>query len=400
MPLFILLTEDDPWQEIRGGQTAFARSLLDVFADEIAVVCHSDGDAPQGRWSKRQWRGKDIWFFNIGNCRSDGTRKTAIPRRVNGWRLTRKYIVEIRKLCGCCLVDNPEQFFPASSLKWDSLAYLFSGVNNPVSNSRYRWLRWAGPLFEFIFVRKLRAAKVSLFLAAASETSIKEFAERTGNVIPSSSIFTFPPRVDNRIFFKHPDRESLRERLNVHGPLLVVSGRIGWIKGWRLLLQAFFCFHHRHPDAVLCFLGDGEERHELEREAHRLGLGDCVVFKGFVGHKTAAEYLNASDLYLCGSYREGWSVAMCEALACGCTIVSTAVSGAVDMVENGRNGFLVTERDPQQFAERMEEALSLPDAVEVSLRTAEKYRLASLRADLLALWPDCAHAVSMEERPR
>ena len=385
MLLFTLLTENDPWQEIRGGQAAFARSLLDVFGDEIAVACHGGDSAPEGRWSKRPWRGKDVWFFNLGGGDGGGM-KTLLPRRISGWRLTRKHISEIRKLCGRCLIDNPEQFFPAATLKWESIAYLFSGVNNPVSNSRDRWLRWAGPLFDFVFVRKLRAAGVSLFLAAASRDSIEEFAARTGNVIRADEIFSFPPRVDNTVFYRRPDRERLRNELHVDGPFLVVTGRLGWIKGWRLLLGAFADFRRRHADATLCFLGDGEDRPELEREVRRNGLTDRVVIRGFVDREETAKYLNAADLYLCGSHKEGWSVAMCEALACGCTVVSTPVSGAVDMVRNGRNGFLVPERDPQLFAAKMDEALRLTGAAAASLEIAERYRIDTLRTDLTTLW--------------
>ena len=387
MLLFTLLTENDPWQEIRGGQAAFARSLLDVFGDEIAIACHGGDSAPPGEWSKRQWRGKDVWFFNLGSG-GDGRVKTFLPRRISGWRLTRKYIAEIRKRCGCCLIDNPEQFFPAATLKWESVAYLFSGVNNPVSNSRYRWLRWTGPLFEFVFVRKLRAAGVSLFLAAASRDSIEEFAARTGNVLRADEIFSFPPRIDNTIFYRRPDRERLREKLHINGPFLVVTGRLSRIKGWRLLLEAFADFRRNHPDATLCFLGDGEDRPELEREVRRNGLNDHVVIRGFVDREETAKYLNAADLYLCGSYKEGWSVAMCEALASGCTVVSTSVSGAVDMVQDGRNGFLVAERDPRLFAAKMDEALLIADAAAASLKIAEQYRLDTLRADLLTRWTD------------
>ena len=80
---------------------------------------------------------------------------------------------------------------------------------------------------------------------------------------------------------------------------------------------------------------------------------------------------------------------MCEALACGCTLVSTNVSGAGQMIEDGRNGFVVASRDPKTFAERMEAALALPAATQASLEKSRNYLTDTLRGDLLSLWRDC-----------
>ena len=43
-------------------------------------------------------------------------------------------------------------------------------------------------------------------------------------------------------------------------------------------------------------------------------------------------YLGAADLVFVGSFEEGWSTAMVEALACGKPIISTNISGANDMI--------------------------------------------------------------------
>jgi len=78
---------------------------------------------------------------------------------------------------------------------------------------------------------------------------------------------------------------------------------------------------------------------------------------------------------------------MLEALACGKAIVSTRVSGACEMICQGKNGIIVDQHTPEAMAAAMEEGLQLPDAATVSLAVAQKYAIKNLRRDFLAAWP-------------
>ena len=67
-----------------------------------------------------------------------------------------------------------------------------------------------------------------------------------------------------------------------------------------------------------------------------------------------------ADLFVMGSFKEGWSTSLVEAVACGTRCVVTAFSSAEEMVQNGHNGFVLNERDESLFAESMDKALLLP----------------------------------------
>ena len=60
-----------------------------------------------------------------------------------------------------------------------------------------------------------------------------------------------------------------------------------------------------------------------------------------------------------GSYTEGWSTSLVEAVACSVPCVVTKFSSAYDLVKNGENGFVVDNRDENIFAFKMEDALKL-----------------------------------------
>ena len=85
-------------------------------------------------------------------------------------------------------------------------------------------------------------------------------------------------------------------------------------------------------------------------------------------------------------------MAMLEALACGKPLVTTEVSGARALVEDGANGFVVPGRDPGRLAHAMEAALALDPAAAAgrSLAIARRYALGERPGRIAAAWPGLA----------
>jgi glycosyltransferase involved in cell wall biosynthesis len=127
-------------------------------------------------------------------------------------------------------------------------------------------------------------------------------------------------------------------------------------------------------------------RGEIQSLAASLDLQEKVRITGFVRPADVAAFLNSSDLYVTGSHKEGWSLAMLEALACGKAIVTTKVSGSDDLIVEGVNGFVINERDPRLYASKMLAAMDLPHARSVSVSIARRYALNTLAEDLGKLW--------------
>lgn len=65
------------------------------------------------------------------------------------------------------------------------------------------------------------------------------------------------------------------------------------------------------------------------------------------------------DVWLCGSRREGFHLPPLEAMACRTPVVSTAVGGPLDTIENGVNGYLVPLEDAESLADRVMRVLTL-----------------------------------------
>ena len=72
-----------------------------------------------------------------------------------------------------------------------------------------------------------------------------------------------------------------------------------------------------------------------------------------------AELYSKCDVWLCGSRMEGFHLPPLEAMACRCPVVSTAVGGPIDIIQDGINGYIVPVNDHEKLAEAVINVLSL-----------------------------------------
>lgn len=134
--------------------------------------------------------------------------------------------------------------------------------------------------------------------------------------------FRFVPNgIDTQRFaFQRYSRETLRERLNISGAIVIGSvGRLCSQKNQSFLLDAFRAVLRREPLARLLLVGDGEEMFALRKKAARLGVLEKVVFYGTT--PSIEELLWAMDVFAFPSRFEGLGIAAVEAQAAGLPVV-------------------------------------------------------------------------------
>jgi glycosyltransferase, family 1 len=381
---FLIATSRDPWGNIAGGKCRFVQHLLSLPHLNAAVISNSyNPKLSAGCWSRLDWHGKAVLFFNLG-YNSSSSRRPLVPLRLVTWFRYRRYLMEIRKLeCRKLFIDTPEIFTTLTALPWESICYCFGGVSNPLANSRFPWGKKISGWFMRRFYRALGHSD-AILLASADQAAIKQMRLEATPWLDSREILSFPTRVDCAFF-----RPSSSRKPPETAPTLVACGRLTAIKGWRLLLDALSELQRTIPEARLLWVGDGDEREAAESYARQKGLETRFRITGMISPKEIREYLQDSAVGVIGSEREGWSLAMLEMLASGLPLVTTEVSGAHDLVVNGQNGFVIPERDPAIFAAAVIRALDLPEAGKKSLEIAARYDSGEqLEKDLLRAWPD------------
>jgi glycosyltransferase involved in cell wall biosynthesis len=133
-------------------------------------------------------------------------------------------------------------------------------------------------------------------------------------------------------------------------PLALAVGRLVAVKDHATMFEALAIMRQRVP-VRLVVLGEGPLRTELLECARSLGLSDVVAFLGY--DKNPYRYMSRAHVLLQSSRAEGLPGVLIQSLACGTPVVATDCDhGPREVVEPGRDGFLVPVGDAAALAER------------------------------------------------
>ncbi len=198
---------------------------------------------------------------------------------------------------------------------------------NELDYERYRLRRWA------IGVVARRAAAV---IAVSHELADHAIAKGA----PRSRVHVIANGVETTLFRPMPREEAVRQVSAPLGrPLVVSVGHLTRRKGMHHVIEAFASILGQWPAARLVLVGGrvaetGDYDAELRALADRLGLHDRVSFAGSASQTTIAAWLNAADVFVLSSAREGCPNVVWEAMACGCPVVASAVGEVPWMVDD------------------------------------------------------------------
>ena len=132
----------------------------------------------------------------------------------------------------------------------------------------------------------------------------------------------------------------------------VVIGYIGQLitrKRIDILIEAFHALDI--PNKQLCLIGDGPQRHELEKFAVRLGENKNIAFLGFRGDRI--DFLKGFDIFVLPSELEGIPRCLMEATGAGIAVIATDIPGCRDVVHAERTGLLVPPGDAATLSRHM-----------------------------------------------
>lgn len=163
---------------------------------------------------------------------------------------------------------------------------------------------------------------------------------------------------------------AFRERRREHGePIRLLSiARLVPKKGIDDAIRAVARLVDREIDVRYEIIGDGEERGRLAELVGTLGLQERVRFLGKQSHREAVARLACAHVLVAPSVtagdgdEEGIPNALKEAMASGLPVVATRHGGIPELVEDGRTGWLVAERDVEALAERIAYLANHPEA--------------------------------------
>jgi glycosyltransferase involved in cell wall biosynthesis len=170
----------------------------------------------------------------------------------------------------------------------------------------------------------------------AVSQSLATLAEELG--VPPARVHLISNGVDTTRFAPR-DKAAMREALGLpaHARILVSIGHMVPRKGFHRLLPVFARLRQRRPDVYLVLVGgttpvDWSYEEEMKRLAAELNVGDSVLFTGAQSPDRIAQWLNASDLFVLASAREGCPNVVWEAMASAVPVVASDVGETKRMV--------------------------------------------------------------------
>lgn len=205
-----------------------------------------------------------------------------------------------------------------------------------------RWFRYVFPFTPPIWRGAARVVAVSEFTRALA-------------------IQHYPVPV--QVIFNGVDLAALDPgEISVHQPpRIVFAGRFMPQKDPLLVVRALDAV--RDLPWTCAMLGDGPLHAAVLEEIRRCGLEERFILPGWVSTEAVLREFDASDILCMPSLSEGLPVVGVQALAKGLALLVTRVGGWADLVEAGRNGFLLAPGEPEGFAAALRGWLSDPAAL-------------------------------------
>jgi starch synthase len=122
-------------------------------------------------------------------------------------------------------------------------------------------------------------------------------------------------------------------------------------KGIPYLLQAYAQL--QHPNKSLTFAGAPSQALIDRMKAHGLWPHDIKLL-GHVPQPQLKDLMSRSHVMVLASVQEGFGMVLSQAMACGCVVIATEHTGALDLYQDGQAGFIVPVRDGAAIADRMQ----------------------------------------------
>jgi glycosyltransferase involved in cell wall biosynthesis len=193
----------------------------------------------------------------------------------------------------------------------------------------------------------------------APSESIARLIRRRGVKVP---IAVVPTGIDVAAF-AHGDRAAFRRKFRLPPRALVIGcvSRLAKEKNLGYLAKAVALFLVRHPQARFLVVGEGPAKEELRAIFARHGVADRLILAGKQTGRALHAAYRAMDLFAFASRSETQGMVIAEAMAAKLPVVALSATGVREVVQDGRNGFLLPARaKPAEFAERLAQLAAAP----------------------------------------
>jgi D-inositol-3-phosphate glycosyltransferase len=226
---------------------------------------------------------------------------------------------------------------------------------------------------------------------------------------PAGKTVIIPPGVDVSRFYPIPKDEA-RQVIGIpcEKCLLLFVGRIEPLKGVDTLIKAIALMLHQGvlqecPYYLVIIGGEPDadpsemtiEMERLKKLCKELDVQDLVIFLGKRAQETLPYYYSSAQILVMPSHYESFGMVALEAMACGTPVVASQVGGLPFLIQDGKTGFVIPDRDPEALAAKLTLLIENPairrQFGEVANQTAQGYAWEQIARQVLDQYQELTH---------
>lgn len=204
----------------------------------------------------------------------------------------------------------------------------FIGRESTSIYKRFKGVR----LFKYQIHYYLGYRKLDL-LICQTKTMKRELVVNKPWLFRNSKVIPNPVDIESSIRFS-----SYSSPIHINRPYIVAAGRLIKLKGFDMLIQAFYNIKKEHSNLNLIILGEGPERNNLVSLIRDLKLNSSVVLEGFV--ENVYPYFKNAITCVVSSKVEGFPNVLLQMMSVNSNVVSTNCAGGISQI----NGLIVVDK--------------------------------------------------------
>lgn len=230
-------------------------------------------------------------------------------------------------------------------------ADIICSILGPIIGAKRHVSSWEGALIGNFFHSKTRIFVYNLLFRLAQRRIDRFVAISQATASDNSSFHSVPSHKIKVIHSGINQATFPLQKMKEQCKTVGLISRLSAEKRTELFIEAIPAILCKHPKVNFIIAGDGGKRKDLERLVQALNISDKVTFLGWCSDIN--EILKKIDISVFTSYGEGLPWAILESMSTGKPTIASAVGGIPEVIENGENGFLLENPDPELLAAKV-----------------------------------------------
>ena len=198
--------------------------------------------------------------------------------------------------------------------------------------------------YEKILVEKNYNHNKNHFLCISKDTY--SFARNVLPKINHNNIHLLINAIDLSRFKNNRTREGIKNKIK-----FINIGSFVKKKNQMFIVDIAKELNDYNIDFEIILLGDGPLIEDVKAYAEKLNLHQRIIFKGNV--EKVEDFLKESDIYIHSANYEPLGLVILEAMAAGLPTITLEGKGNRDLIEEGKNGYMIYDQDPEKFAQKI-----------------------------------------------